>query len=177
MTCLNFAGSFSNFDNEGILAITCLYPIYFQSESKIELSCQLDNFVKNFHDDSRFLDINGIGDLCRKLIETKKHTTFPLMFILLRLTMILPVATATMEHAFSAMKYINSNLCNRTGDGFSYDCMISYAEANVFQMIGTITIMSNYQGMHDRVAMNLIRHLLFTEMCQCLLTLFDLPVL
>jgi hypothetical protein len=92
MACLNFAGSFFNFDNEGILAITCLYPIYFQSESKIELSCQLDNFVKNFPDDSRFLDINGIGDLCRKLIETKKHTTFPLIFILLRLTMVLPVA-------------------------------------------------------------------------------------
>jgi hypothetical protein len=84
MACLNFAGSFFNFDNEGILAITCLYPIYFQSESKMELSCQLDNFFKNFPDDSHCVP-NPLCDkevkkICFKLqIEVKQlHLSLPI---------------------------------------------------------------------------------------------------
>jgi hypothetical protein len=151
MGCLDPADSFSKFDKERILAMARLYPDDFQNESKLEeLSCQLDNFVENFRDDSRFSNIKGIGDLCRKLVETKKHTTFPHVFLLLKLTLVLPVATATVERAFSAMKYIKSDLRNRIGDGFLYDCMITYVEADVFRMISTDTIMCYYQAMHDR---------------------------
>jgi hypothetical protein len=74
------ADSFSKFDKEIILAMAHLYLDDFQNERKLEeLRCQLDNYVKNFRDDSIFSDIKGIGDLCRKLVE-KKHTTFPLVF-------------------------------------------------------------------------------------------------
>jgi hypothetical protein len=72
------------------------------------------------------------------------------VFLLLKLTLVLPVATATVERAFSAMKYIKSDLRNRIGDDFLYDCMITYVEADVFRMISTDTIMCHYQAMHDR---------------------------
>jgi hypothetical protein len=68
------ADSFSKFDKEIILAMAHLYLDDFQNERKLEeLRCQLDNYVKNFHDDSRFSDIKGIGDLCRKLVEKKTY--------------------------------------------------------------------------------------------------------
>jgi hypothetical protein len=44
-----------NFNKDNILAMARLYPDDFATESKIEeLSCQLDNFVENIQDDSRF---------------------------------------------------------------------------------------------------------------------------
>jgi hypothetical protein len=74
MGCLVPADSFSKFDKEIILAMAHLYLDDFQNERKLEeLRCQLDNYVKNFHDDSRFSDIKGIGDLCRKLVEKKTY--------------------------------------------------------------------------------------------------------
>ena len=80
MGCLDPSGSFSNFDKDKILAMARLYPNDFATESKIEeLSCQLDNFVANIGDDSRFSDLKGVSDLCKRLVETKKHTTFPLV--------------------------------------------------------------------------------------------------
>jgi hypothetical protein len=119
--------------------------------SKIEeLSCQLDNFVANIRDDSRFADLKGVGDLCQKIVEKKKHTTFPLVLLLLKLILVLPVATATVERAFSAMKYIKSDLRNRIGDLFLNHCLITYVETDVFQLIGTEAIMHTYQGFHNR---------------------------
>ncbi|XP_025877593.1 uncharacterized protein [Oryza sativa Japonica Group] len=83
-------------------------------EHKIEeLGCQLENFVENIRDDSRFCNLKGLADLCKKLVEKKKHTSYHLVFLLLKLVLILPVATASVERVFSAMKYIKSDLRNR----------------------------------------------------------------
>ena len=151
MGCLDPSGSFSNFEKDKILAMTRLYPDDFATESKIEeLSSQLDNFVENIRDDSKFSDLNGVSDLCKKLVERKKHTTFPLVFLLLKLTLVLPVATATVERAFSTMKYIKSDLRNRIGDDFLNHCLITYVETDVFQLISNDAIMHTYQAYHDR---------------------------
>ncbi|XP_044396777.1 zinc finger MYM-type protein 1-like [Triticum aestivum] len=119
MASLDPSDLFANFDKEKVLAMARLYPDDFGSESKIEdLSVQLDNFLENVRDDSRISNLKGVSDLCRKLVETKKYNTFPLVFLLVKLALILPVATATVERAFSAMKYIKSDLRNRIGDDF-----------------------------------------------------------
>ncbi|KAM3352542.1 hypothetical protein ACQJBY_024025 [Aegilops geniculata] len=151
MACLDPSDSFSNFDKDKVLAMARLYPDDFESESKIEdLSVQLDNFLENVRDDTRLSNLKGVSDLCRKLVETKKYTSFPLVFLLVKLALILPVATATVERAFSAMKYIKSDLRNRIGDDFLYHCLITYVETDVFQSISTDAIMHTYQSMHDR---------------------------
>jgi hypothetical protein len=62
-----------------------LYPDDFENESKMDdLSIQLDNFIKNVRDDSRLSNLKGVSELCRKLVETKKHTSFPLVFLLVK---------------------------------------------------------------------------------------------
>jgi hypothetical protein len=151
MACLDPFDSFSNFEKDKVLAMARLYPDDFESESKMEeLSIQLDNFLKNVRDDSRLFNLKGVSDLCRKLVETKKHTSFPVVFLLVKLALILPVATATVERAFSAMKIIKTDLRNRIGGDFLYHCLITYVEIDVFQSISTNAIMHTYQGKHDR---------------------------
>jgi hypothetical protein len=68
-------------------------------------------------------------------VETKKHTSFPLVFLFVKLALILPVATATVERAFFAMKIIKSDLRNRIGDYFLYHCLITYVEIDIFLSI------------------------------------------
>jgi hypothetical protein len=151
MDCLDPSDSFSKFEKDKVLAMAQLYPDDYESENKLEdLSIQLENFLENVRDDSRLSNLTGVSDLCRKLVQTKKHTSFPLVFILVKLALILPVATTTVERAFSIMKIIKTDLRNRVGDDFLYHCLIMYIEIDVFQNIITDAIMHTYQGKHDR---------------------------
>jgi hypothetical protein len=80
--------------------------------------------------------LKGVGDLCQKIVPKKKHTTFPLAFLLLKLILVLPVATAMVERAFSAMKYMKSDLRNRIGDDFFKPLSrYLYVENDRFQLI------------------------------------------
>ena len=50
------------------------------------------------------------------MVEMKKNVSYPLVYALVTLALILPVATATVERAFSAMNIIKNRLRNRIGD-------------------------------------------------------------
>jgi len=44
------------------------------------------------------------------------NTSYPLVYRLIELTLILPVATATVERIFSAMSIVKTDLRNKMGD-------------------------------------------------------------
>lgn len=48
-----------------------------------------------------------------KMVETKKHLVFPLVFKLIELVLLLPVSTASVERIFSAMNIIKRELRNK----------------------------------------------------------------
>ena len=50
-------------------------------------------FIDNVRADQRFANLDGIADLAKVLVETKKHLAFPLVYQLLKLVLILPVAS------------------------------------------------------------------------------------
>jgi hypothetical protein len=50
------------------------------------------------------------------MVEMKKDITYPLVYSLVTLSLILPVATATIERAFSAMNIVKNRLRNGMGD-------------------------------------------------------------
>nr|KYP48960.1 hypothetical protein KK1_029362 [Cajanus cajan] len=51
-----------------------------------------------------------------KLVETRKHVVYPLVYLLLELALILPVATVSVERVFSAMNIIKNRMHNRMRD-------------------------------------------------------------
>ena len=63
-----------------------------------------------------FLALKGIGQLAEKMVEMKKNVSYPLVYSLVTLALILPVATTTIERTFSAMNIIKNRLRNRKGD-------------------------------------------------------------
>ena len=50
------------------------------------------------------------------MVKANKHKLYLYVYLLLKLTFILPVATTSMERAFSSMKYVKNDLRNWMND-------------------------------------------------------------
>ena len=75
------------------------------------------------------------------MVEMKKNISYPLVYSLVTLALILPVATAIDERAFSAMNIIKNQLRNRIGDQWMNDCLVIYIEKDIFKTIECEEIM------------------------------------
>ncbi|XP_057989368.1 uncharacterized protein LOC131169188 [Hevea brasiliensis] len=126
MACLDPKNSFSAFDTSKLIQLAKFYPCEFSLVALIELESQLENFVFDMRMDKKFSKVSEIGDLAEKMIVTKKHIVFPLVYLLIKLSLILPVATATVERVFSAKYIIKSLLRNRMGDELLNDYLVTY---------------------------------------------------
>ncbi|XP_047264142.1 uncharacterized protein LOC124896601 [Capsicum annuum] len=74
------------------------YPNEFGESKLRELSYQLDTFIIHMrHDDPIFFNLKGISDLAETLVNANLVETYSLMYLLVKLTLILPVATAIVE--------------------------------------------------------------------------------
>jgi len=78
------------------------------------------------------------------------HRSYPLVYRLIELTLILPVATASVERVFSAMSIIKTDLRNKMGDEWLNDLMICYTEKEIFRSISNEKIMKRFEEMKER---------------------------
>ena len=76
--------------------------------------------------------------------KIKKDVSYPLVYSLVTLVLILPVATAIVERAFSAMNIIKNQLRNRIGDQWMNDCLVIYIEKDIFKTIECEEIMQRF---------------------------------
>ena len=97
-----------------------------------------------------FVRLKGLGDLAKKMVETKKDEVYPLVFLLIRLALVLPVATATVERVFSGMNIMKNRLRNRMGDQLMNDNLIVYVEKGIFGSINNEVIMQHFQSIKPR---------------------------
>ncbi|XP_042022937.1 zinc finger MYM-type protein 1-like [Salvia splendens] len=138
------------FDLEKLLRLASYYPSEFSGVALDELENQLQSFIFDMRIDENFSQVSGIGGLAQKMVSTRKHEIFPLVYLLVKLSLILPVATASVERAFSAMKFIKSSLRNSMGDQLLQDCLVPYIENDVFVNVTNETIMQRFQMIKNR---------------------------
>ena len=150
MACLNPSNSFCAFDKQKLIRLVELYPYDFSESDLMALDIQLQNYIVDLQSNDMFIELNGIDELARKMVETEKDVTYPLVYLLVKLVLTLPVATATVERSFSAIKYIKNQLRNRMGDQWMNDCLVTYTESDVFDSIDNEAIMQRYQAMKTR---------------------------
>ena len=94
--------------------------------------------------------MNGIADLAIMMVKNRKHISYPLVYRLLKLALILPVATASVERCFSAMKIVKSDLRNRIGEDFLNSCVICVVEKEALSNVKDEDVMNRFQNMRDR---------------------------
>ncbi|XP_019261256.1 PREDICTED: uncharacterized protein LOC109239186 [Nicotiana attenuata] len=151
VACLNPIDAFSSFDIRKIMKMAELYPNDFDEFRMSSLENRLASYIIDVRDfDERFSNLNGLSDLSKRLVKTKKHSVYPLVFLLVKLALLLPVATATVERAFSATKFIKNDLRNRMDDDFLGGCIVPYVEREVFSIVSNESIIKIFQEMKPR---------------------------
>ena len=68
------------------------------------LDYQLENYIIHVQSNDQFSQLKGIDDLAKKMIGTKKHIIYQLVYLLVTLTLIIPIGTTTVEIIFSMDK-------------------------------------------------------------------------
>ncbi|XP_047256032.1 SCAN domain-containing protein 3-like [Capsicum annuum] len=151
MASLSPDNSFVNYDKNRIIKLATYYPNEFSASMLEDLSFELDNYIAYVRQrNNNFSKLKRLGDLLETLVKTNLHKTWTLVYLLVKLSLTLPVATATVKRAFSSMKYIKNDLRSRIDDEFLNDCLVCYIEDEVFETVHNETIIDRFQNMTSR---------------------------
>ncbi|XP_021995760.1 zinc finger MYM-type protein 1-like [Helianthus annuus] len=145
MSSLSPRDNFSSFNKLNLLKLAEMYPYDFTFDEKDKVIDELGHYISNMKKDSRFDNLNGVSDLAKRMVETRKHIEYQLVYRLIKLSLVLPVATASVERSFSSMKLVKTELRNRMGDGYMNDSCICYIEKEFLHKVSVESVMQRFQ--------------------------------
>lgn len=150
MAALNPRNNFSNFNVDKLVRLAEIYAADFTIADCLVLRNQLQSFILNIRRSEEFVGCKDLPKVAEKMVQTGKNRSFPLVYRLIELILILPVATASVERVFSAMNYIKTDLHNKMGDEWLNDLMICYTEKELFRSISNEKIIQEFEDMKRR---------------------------
>ncbi|KAM2968408.1 hypothetical protein FF1_028558 [Malus domestica] len=150
LACLSPKDSFVAFDKPKLLRLAQFYPQDFSDEDRLTLEDQLEIYIHYVRSSSDFSQLEGIGDLAKKMVETRMHQVFNYVYLLITLSLVLLVAIASVERAFSFMNIVKGPLRNKMGDQWLSDSLLIYIERDIFACIENEAIMLRFQNMKPR---------------------------
>ena len=77
------------------------YPDEFLAVELIALEYQFDNYILDVCSNNQFSKIMGVSRLTKKLVQLKKYCVYPLVYLFIKLTLLLFVATV--ERVFATV--------------------------------------------------------------------------
>ncbi|CAM8986703.1 unnamed protein product [Rhodiola kirilowii] len=150
MASLSPIDLFQHFNHLKLMRLMKFYPDDFDFGDQNFMEHQLCLYIDNVREDERFSNLKDLCALARVMVDTGKHQAYPLVFRLLKLVLTLPVATATVERCFSAMKIVKTSLPNRMADSFLCDGLICYIEKDLFHSVSNEDVMGRFMKMKTR---------------------------
>jgi len=150
MACFNPRKSFSNFDVDKLVRLAEIYAEDFDIGDLTVLPNELKSFVNRARRTPEFLGCTELGKVAEIMVKTNMNTSYQLVYRLIELTLILPVATASVERIFSAMSILRTDLRSKMGDEWLNDLMICYNEKEIFRKICNEKIKKRFEEMKKR---------------------------
>ncbi|KAJ1685343.1 hypothetical protein LUZ63_016733 [Rhynchospora breviuscula] len=150
MASLNPRNSFSNFDVDRLVRLAEIYAEDFDIGEIALLPSQLRGFVGRVRRSQEFFGCTELPQVAEIMIKVGMDRSYPLVYRLIEMTLILPVATASVERVFSAMSIIKTDLRNKMGDEWLNDLMICYVEKEIFRSISNEKIIKRFEDMAKR---------------------------
>ncbi|XP_028550663.1 uncharacterized protein LOC110095983 isoform X2 [Dendrobium catenatum] len=151
VACLNPSNMFGAYDKRKLVRLAELYPADFSIVDLVSLDHQLATYIIDMRTSDEFTSLTSIAALAQQIVKAKKNIVYPMVYRLIILALTLPVATATVERAFSAMKIIKHRLRSKMSYACLNDCLVPYIEKEVFDSIPNEVIMQHYQKMQSRM--------------------------
>ncbi|XP_037433105.1 uncharacterized protein LOC119300157 [Triticum dicoccoides] len=150
MFAFNPSCRFSHYDDEKLMKLAKFYPNDFSDNELDYLEKELCLYIDNVRNDTRFASLETINDLAKLMVSTKKHNSYPFVYRLLKLVLTLPVATATVERCFSAMKLVKNALRNKMGDDYLSNSLIGFVEKEMLDTIPNEVIVKRFHAKNHR---------------------------
>ncbi|XP_044401636.1 zinc finger MYM-type protein 1-like [Triticum aestivum] len=144
-SCLDPRNSFSRFNVNKLARLTEIYCEDFSDYEREHIVDNLELFIIHMRRIEEFRACHDIASLAKKMVELERHVMFPAVYRLIELALLLPVATATVERAFSSMKIIKTELRSKMSDGWLNDLMVCYIERAIFKSIDLDKIKEDFQ--------------------------------
>ena len=126
------------------------YPQDFTEHEQELLESQLQHYELDVIKHPAFQNMSTVSELCRRLQILGKSKIYFLIDRLICLVLTLPVSTATIKRAFSAMKLLKTRLRNIMKDEFLADNMIVYIEKEIAGNFTIEMIMDEFYSMKNR---------------------------
>ncbi|RLM91633.1 hypothetical protein C2845_PM08G14540 [Panicum miliaceum] len=140
----------SSFYVDKLVRLGEIYAEDFDVGHILVLPSELREFHFRVRNNNEFVGCTELSKVAEIMVKTKMNTSYPLVYRLIELTLILPVATASLERVFSAMSLIKTNLRNKMGDEWLNDLMICYVEKEIFRSISNEKIIEQFEAMKKR---------------------------
>ena len=148
-SCLDPRNSFSKFDVEKIAQLTEMYEEDFSDVDRSNIREQLQTFILHTRRVEQFKACHDFRSLAIQMVKSERDITFLLVYRLIKLALLLPVATATVERAFSAMNIIKTDLRNRMSDEWLNDLILCYIENEIFRGLDGDEIRKTFQAIKN----------------------------
>ncbi|XP_076916478.1 uncharacterized protein LOC143576220 [Bidens hawaiensis] len=149
MSSLSSSCNFSAFSKVNLLNLAEMYPCDFDFDEKEKLVYELGHYITNVKEDKRFANLSDLGDLA-KMVKTRLHIDYPLVCRLIKLSLVFPVAMASVERCFYSMENVKTDSRNRMGDEYMNDSCICYIEREFLQQVSVEEVMQRFQKMKTR---------------------------
>ncbi|KAD5802442.1 hypothetical protein E3N88_13802 [Mikania micrantha] len=136
--------------DEICLLVEKYYPQDFSDQEKIQLRYQLEIFNIEKSKNINLSGASTISDLCKSLVDTKKHETYYLVDRVIRLILTLPVSIATTERGFSATKILKNRLRNKVYDDYLANSLVIYIEKEIAENFDSESIIDEFKNLKGR---------------------------
>jgi hypothetical protein len=144
--------AFAAYDKKKLVNLASkFYATDFSSDELARLPWQLDMYICHVRRDGRFTNLKSIIELSAMLVETNKHQQYFLVYKLLKLVLILPVATASVERVFSSMNYVKNKLRNKMSDEYLNNALVTFVERDFFSQVKDEDVIKIFQQGDRRV--------------------------
>ncbi|XP_066396302.1 uncharacterized protein [Miscanthus floridulus] len=150
MAAFSPSNSFAFFDARKIHRLAKFYPKDFSNNDLLKLELQLDNYIDDMRQDASFQGLDNIVDLSVKLVETKRHKVYDMVYLLLKLILLLPVATTSVERVFSALVIVKTKTRNMIGDTVLDDCLVIFIERDIFLQVDEDDIIETFMSLRKQ---------------------------
>jgi len=97
--------------------------------------------------DNRFQGLTTLCELSTKLVGTNKHEYYSLVYLVLKLALILPVAITIVERVFSALCLVKNKVRNSISDRLLNNCLVTFIECDIYSSVSEDDIIHAFMAM------------------------------
>ena len=156
MSALNPSNSFASFDAQKVRRLAEFYPKDIFGSDLVRLELQLDTYIDVMRHDDRFSGLENLVDLSVKLVETNRHNVYDLVYLLLKMVLLLPVATASVERAFSGMDFVKTKRRNKMSDTLLDDCLVTFMERDILKDVNEDDVIKTFMAIRNRTPKKIV---------------------